>query len=957
MKQIILLIGFLTLFFSVTTSAQLRPAQSQYLQEKGAFVNPSFEQGYKGWEITGCSKSLEANVPYLNKTLKLSCSNETFSIKQESTKLAGSGLDLIHSCKIKATSNGARIRHIEDGVASSELKLITSGDYKTYNNDYLASATSNGLEIYSTFNFTGDLYIDDCYVGMKPDGYLPYQLPELDGGKFLYTNGVVTSFLDVDERTNVKKNNLLECATFDGCGTSEWVITTNAGLDDSGGSTRTLEKASNNSGTYLISGLNFAPPLDYTISSKATKTTGDYNGKPMLAQCEIRTLREDVKFQVLVDGLLQRELKVNNNDKWNYYSIRFTGGATSLSINIDGATSSEDFIKVDNCYLGKEVENSIYFEDFDDTPVGTIISYASEKLPDGYLKADGACLAKAEYATLYDVIEETNGSCDSGSGSGSGFNLPDLVTDNRYLRQAGGSLNVGDTQVDDLGSHSHGSGVYVPTAWSKQVYGYTGSTVNLNDTNQFSQSHRQAVTSTTGGSETRPNTYVVNYIIKVRGKSLSNTVAQKTLSPDKAGFMLWSVFDKPVEGHLKADGSCVLKSLYPDYVANVGNLYGDCTIAVSNDGVRLPDLLTDNRFVRSSGGSLAVGTTQTDENKSHNHIDGNARADGFPYANGIYGSFTSGTGIIPSQSQGTYTRRFSYTSTQGTTEARPNNIAFVPFIRMFDRDVVYGKFDAIEEITADLTAQTANRITTGFNGIGEVLTEDYSGTITCTRITTGTFNCAINGITLQEIPAFSCVISDSAVGSRICAIRNKTTSSFQVQVTRSDTATLEDRRFDVTVIKQGADYNKSFTGAVIKVSKYDGFQIGDCKMSLLDDTAFNKLHSGEWVKMSGQDITGSKLADFGGFTTMPDATTNGTFFRQVGGLSGALRTYQADIVGQHNHTINVRYGATYNGGQVSANSLGSNSQNLTAPIANTGSGIGNETRSKNIAMNFYCRID
>ena len=84
MRNVILFLFLSILFFSIDSFGQLRPAQSQYLQEKGALVNPGFEQGYKGWTIAGdCTKSLVSEVPFLNKSLKLTCVNQSFSVKQE----------------------------------------------------------------------------------------------------------------------------------------------------------------------------------------------------------------------------------------------------------------------------------------------------------------------------------------------------------------------------------------------------------------------------------------------------------------------------------------------------------------------------------------------------------------------------------------------------------------------------------------------------------------------------------------------------------------------------------------------------------------------------------------------------------------------------------------------------------------------------------------------------------
>ena len=56
---------------------------------------------------------------------------------------------------------------------------------------------------------------------------------------------------------------------------------------------------------------------------------------------------------------------------------------------------------------------------------------------------------------------------------------------------------------------------------------------------------------------------------------------------------------------------------------------------------------------------------------------------------------------------------------------------------------------------------------------------------------------------------------------------------------------------------------------------------------------------------------------------------------------------QADELKSHNHDINVRWGAAFNSGHVSANSLGYASANLSHSIASTG---GSETRPRNIAL-------
>lgn len=56
-------------------------------------------------------------------------------------------------------------------------------------------------------------------------------------------------------------------------------------------------------------------------------------------------------------------------------------------------------------------------------PVGTILTFAGQTIPSGYLLCDGSAVSRTEYAKLYSIIGDTYGEGDGAST----FNLPNLI--------------------------------------------------------------------------------------------------------------------------------------------------------------------------------------------------------------------------------------------------------------------------------------------------------------------------------------------------------------------------------------------------------------------------------------------------------------------------------------------------------------------------------------------------
>jgi hypothetical protein len=338
---------------------------------------------------------------------------------------------------------------------------------------------------------------------------------------------------------------------------------------------------------------------------------------------------------------------------------------------------------------------------------------------------------------FFSVIGITHGECDSGSGAGSGFNVPDLVTDNRFPRSSGGSLNVGVTQTDQNLSHYHLNFYNAETSYasSPNLTSTTYIFAGMNGSGDDKYALRRTTTTanagrdtSSGGAEARPNAIVLKYIIKYKGRAQQTYTEQQSINPDKAGFIQWAAFEADIPGFLKADGSCVKKVDYPDYVKNVGTLYGECTIDTTNDGVNLPDMVTENRYLRQSGGSLTTGTAQTDTNASHQHFTlrgGTASSDNtvgsneYVFAERIVGTasgnyITVGTASVAN---------VGLSSTSGSTESRPNTLVATAYVRMHDNNKVLGVFENIN--SSDLDKVIVSR-----TGSDQVITQNITTDVT-----------------------------------------------------------------------------------------------------------------------------------------------------------------------------------------------------------------------------------
>ena len=153
-------------------------------------------------------------------------------------------------------------------------------------------------------------------------------------------------------------------------------------------------------------------------------------------------------------------------------------------------------------------------------PAGTILPYAGDTAPSGWLLCDGTSISRTTYSVLYGVVGNRFGSAD-----GSTFRVPDFRgrflrgrdggvgrdddRNSRYAMNGGGATGdaVGSVQDEQFRSHRHS----IPT----DTRGSNADNLTLTGTSGSDENFSYDPGSGyEGGNETRPDNANVNYIIK-----------------------------------------------------------------------------------------------------------------------------------------------------------------------------------------------------------------------------------------------------------------------------------------------------------------------------------------------------------------------------------------------------------------------------------------------------------
>lgn len=155
-----------------------------------------------------------------------------------------------------------------------------------------------------------------------------------------------------------------------------------------------------------------------------------------------------------------------------------------------------------------------------DNPIGSILAFAGsrETIPLGWLLCDGAELEKSEYSALEKIIQNFWGSATSDTK----FKLPNLQgqflrgvdydsvnitdpdADTRTVNGKGQSREVASYQNDELKSHNH----------NYDTDNIPGNSNSGSSKDASNKNFTITQTTNTGGNETRPKNYYVNFIIR-----------------------------------------------------------------------------------------------------------------------------------------------------------------------------------------------------------------------------------------------------------------------------------------------------------------------------------------------------------------------------------------------------------------------------------------------------------
>jgi hypothetical protein len=211
-------------------------------------------------------------------------------------------------------------------------------------------------------------------------------------------------------------------------------------------------------------GVTFTPDIDYTIGS----TVGTELQK-LLKIIQSNNLTYDTTGTApnyVITPLYQPDTISDTQ-----YNVKFTTESWGVTATLTvGNFSTKPLKQYDSggnlvnpmvaanqvARVGYDGTNLVILTPLPSTPAGTVVYFAADSAPQGWLVCDGASYTSGQYPTLFDVIGTTFG------GSGTTFYVPDLL--GKFIRSWDDGADVdpgrtfGSSQDDAMSNHLHGFG-------------------------------------------------------------------------------------------------------------------------------------------------------------------------------------------------------------------------------------------------------------------------------------------------------------------------------------------------------------------------------------------------------------------------------------------------------------------------------------------------------------------
>ena len=378
------------------------------------------------------------------------------------------GRYLNESSNLSDLSNNLTARSNLDVYSKADVytKSQTDTKYAQRSNnlsDLQSSATArSNLDVYSTGESDGR-YLNEAS-----------NLSDLSNAATARTNLGVYSQAQADSSYAKKSNNLSDLA-------NDSTARSNLGVYSTGESdSRYLNESSNLS--------------DLTDASTARSNLGVYSKSDVYTQyqSDYRYLNESSDLSDLHSNSIARSnLDVYSKAQANSSYVGKSGDTMTGKLTLDSDPTSA---------LHAATKQ---YADARGNPPGSVISFAGNILPSGYLKCNGALVSRTTYADLFGAIGTTYGFGDFSTT----FRLPDLRGE--FVRGWDDSRGVdsgrafGSNQADEIRSHRHPM-----QEFNNDVGNTTDGPNTQNDGTMYNE------TGDFGGDETRPRNIALLYIIK-----------------------------------------------------------------------------------------------------------------------------------------------------------------------------------------------------------------------------------------------------------------------------------------------------------------------------------------------------------------------------------------------------------------------------------------------------------